>query len=737
MPVSELSKLTSFYGIGSGYAGFGNRHVAISEQSQRNVLGSIHCELAEHDATLESSTDFQARQKEILPPVCIVRNNQSVSFTVNIAHTDTADHWEWRVTTEQGETFSGALVVSESALPSNGASSEAGLPTRLAVLQRTFLEGLHHLQLFDERGQCRAEMKLIVAPAQCFRPKSLISGKKIFGLSVQLYSVRSERNWGIGDFSDLKRLVLESAPCGVDIIGVSPLHALFPANPLAFSPYSPSNRAFLNIFYIDPETVLEFATCAAARERFASAAFQNDLRAMRETDHVDYARVAQGKKIFFELLFDEFKQRHLNRGTSRDRAYRAYLGEQGEALRLHATYDALHEYFFSQSVEWWGWPVWPQAFRNPQSEAVLQFAQSHRDRIEYYQYLQWCATEQLQAVQSTAENCAMEVGLYLDLAVGVDPAGSEAWSNQALFCFDATVGAPADELAPEGQNWGFPPFRPCELRASGYDLFVKNIRANMRHAGAVRFDHCVALSRLWWVPKGKAAKDGAYVHYDLNELIGLLALESQRNHCLVIGEDLGTVPEELPAVMLANAMYCYRVLYFERSGDQIVPPEHYPEMAVATINTHDVAPLASWWSLSDIELRRDLNVIVGAEAIEQLCLDRARHKQLMLDALYQKGFIPKPLVAGEIPDLTRDLVDAIHLYLASSRAAIVISQLEDWQGMESAVNVPGTCDEYKNWQRKLEQPVEGFFDIADNANLARRINDARRAAFSCQDAGRS
>jgi 4-alpha-glucanotransferase len=720
MSVSELSKLTRFYGIGSGYAGFGNHYVQVCEQDQLDVLGSIRPELVQNQATLESSKDYQASQREILPPVCIIRSNQPVSFNVNLSHVETDAHWEWRVVTEQGETFNGALVMSD-------VSPQAGSPARLVRLQRTFPEGYHRLQLCDGDGQSRAEMALVLAPKECFRPQSLCSGKKIFGLSVQLYSVRSERNWGIGDFSDLERLVQESAAVGVDIIGVSPLHALFPANPLAFSPYSPSNRAFLNILYIDPELVPEFSVCEAATALFSTEEFQNDLRMLRQADHVDYARVAQGKKVFFELLFDEFKKTDLKRGTSRDQRYQGYLNEQGEALRLHATYDALHEYFFAQSTELWGWPVWPPVFRNPQSDAVQQFVASHQDRIEYYQYLQWCATEQLKAVQRTAEDCTMEVGLYLDLAVGVDPAGSEAWSNQALFCFDATVGAPSDELAPEGQNWGFPPFRPLELRASGYELFMRNIRANMRHAGAVRFDHCVALSRLWWVPKGKTAKNGAYVHYDLKELMGLLALESQRNHCLVIGEDLGTVPEELPAVMLANAMYCYRVLYFERSDDQITLPESYPEMAVATINTHDVAPLASWWSLSDIELRRDLNVIVGAEVIEKLCRDRAQHKQLVLDALYQKGFIRDRLIANEIPDLTREIVEAIHLYLASSRAAIVMSQLEDWQGMASAVNVPGTCDEYRNWQRKLELPVEGFFDSAENVNLARRIAGVRRS----------
>ncbi len=725
MSVTELSKLTGFYGIGTDYSEFGRGHVQISEQAQWDILHALRPELVEHEATLQSSKDFLESRENIIPPVCMVRPDQPITFNINISDSQANMQWEWLVTTEQGESIRGLLSISEREPEPDAAFMGSGFESRVATLNGEFPEGYHQLQLNGEGGRVLAEMTLMVVPSECYRPPSLVHNKKIFGLSVQLYSLRSKRNWGMGDFSDLKLLVQESARCGVDIIGVNPLHALFPANPMAFSPYSPSNRSFLNVFYIDPEAVHEFATCESARSLFNSESFKNDMESLRKADYVDYAWVGHNKKIFFELLFSEFKKTDLNHGTPRDQLYRNYVLAQGAALRLHATYDALHEFLFAQNSDMWGWPVWPLEFRNPLSEAVRKFADNHQERIDYHQYLQWCATEQLKDVQQTAEQCGMEVGLYLDIAVGVDMAGSEAWSNQELFCFAATAGAPPDELAPEGQNWGFPPFRPLELRESAYDLFVKNIRANMVNSGAVRFDHCVSLLRLWWVPEGKSAKNGAYVHYDLGELIGLLALESQRNHCLVIGEDLGTVPDTLPAVMRENSMYCYRVLYFEKGDNHVVLPEHYPELAVATINTHDVAPLASWWSMSDIELRRELSVIVGADVISRLCWDRGMHKQLLLDALHQKGFLHEPRAANQIPDLPRDIVDAIHLYLASSRAAIVISQLEDWQGMASAVNVPGTHLEHRNWQRKLEQPIEGFFDIPENADLARRIRDVR------------
>ena len=449
------------------------------------------------------------------------------------------------------------------------------------------------------------------------------------------------------------------------------------------------------------------------------------MQLLRELDKVDYAGVASAKFAVLELLFSHFQDFELGIDSARAAEFQQFVESGGEALRLHAVYDALHEYLMTADSELCGWPVWPMAYRDPNSSAVQEFCREQASRIGFYQYLQWCATEQIMAVQERALTAGMAVGVYLDLAVGTSPGGSETWTNQQLFCFDANAGAPPDELATQGQDWGFPPFQPNALRQHGYDLFARNLRANMGCAGAVRFDHCVSLLRLWWIPRGNGAREGAYVNYQIDELIAVLALESHRQQCLIIGEDLGTVPEALPRIMEQNAIFCYRVLYFEMDYDKLVPPEYYPRHALATLNTHDVAPLASWWDASDIDLRVELGVLSDQDVIARLRDRRSHEKQLVLNALHHYGYTAHFRRIEEVPELTHEVNEGLHMYLGSSRAAIMISQLEDWMHMRSPVNVPGTYREYDNWQRKLVDSIAGFFDEVENSSMLHKILEAR------------
>jgi 4-alpha-glucanotransferase len=471
--------------------------------------------------------------------------------------------------------------------------------------------------------------------------------------------------------------------------------------------------------------VADYAACGEAQQLVGSTPFHDEVRRLRSLEKVDYAGVAALKLPVLELLFSHFQGLELGSDSARAAEFRQFVKSGGEALRLHALYDALHEHLRPEGEELHGWPEWPAAYRDPHASAVQEFCREKANRIGFYQYLQWCASQQIMAVQEQAIAAGMAIGVYLDLAVGTSPGGSETWSNQQLFCFAANAGAPPDELATQGQDWGFPPFQPAALRDHAYDLFARNLRANMVCAGAVRFDHCVSLLRLWWIPHGNGAREGAYVHYRIDELTAVLALESHREQCLVIGEDLGTVPEALPHIMERNAIYCYRVLYFEMEYDQLVSPEDYPSHALATINTHDVAPLASWWDASDIELRVSLQVLNDAEVIQQLRDRRSREKQLVLNALHHYGYMSQFRRVEEVPELTREVNEGLHCYLAGSRAAVMISQLEDWMNMHSPVNVPGTFREYDNWQRKLENELEDFFCQPDNRAMLKRIIELR------------
>ncbi|MEM9760401.1 MAG: 4-alpha-glucanotransferase [Pseudomonadota bacterium] len=617
-------------------------------------------------------------------------------------------------------------VESICASPRNTAGGKRLGEARELRLKTELPPGYHRLELHNGR-ECLTEAFLFVMPAQAYEPGELLRGERLFGLSVQLYTVRSERNWGMGDFTDLANLVRGAAKEGVQVVGVNPLHALFPANPLHFSPYSPSNRAFLNAMYIDPLETREYVTCEAARALVESADFQERLARLREVHYVDYDGVAAARWEVLKLLFQHFCERELAADTSRARAFLEFCDREGDALRLHATYDCLHEHFLRKDLACWGWPVWPEEYRSPTSAAVAYFADEHADRILYFSYLQWLAREQLLAVQELAGSLGMSVGIYLDLAVGVDLNGSEVWSNQESFALEASAGAPPDELARSGQNWGFPPLCPRMLERTGYELFARNLRANMSLCGAVRYDHAVSLLRLWWIPKEHSAAEGAYVRYDLDALLGIIALESQRQHCLVIGEDLGTVPDQLTERMEARRIFSYRVLYFEKTAKALSAPGAYPAKAIATITTHDLPTLASWWDGSDIDLRADLGQL-GTDAIaEQMRELRTVDREHLLRALADAGCWEGSLQPADYPALTAELSVAVHRFLGRSNAGVLVSQLEDLMEMLTPVNVPGTFKEHRNWQRKLRYPLEGLFKRPVARAICAAMREERKA----------
>ncbi len=701
--MSALEKLSDRCGIGRDYLDFKKDPVQIAPAARMAVLAAMGYTATEESAS-EALSKLAAASARPLPKTLLLRHGDPIELELDLP--EQAGGWELRALCERGEKF----------------DLDAGDLDGAVSVDNPCPEGYHRLQLLDSDGAVACECAMLVAPRTSYQPDKLEAGGSVFGVSVQLYTVRSARNWGMGDFTDLERLIRDSASAGVDVVGLNPLHALFPANPLHFSPYSPSNRSFLNVMYIDPERVPGYADCAPAREQVESEAFQGRLAALRDTHHVDYQGVADCKLPVLELLYRRF----IDHAAPRDReAFERFCEARGDALQLHAIYDTLHEYYLRQDMQIWGWPVWPEQYRDPASPAVAEFAAEHADRVRYYQFLQWCANEQLATAQAVARECGMAVGIYLDLAVGVDMNGSEVWANQSAFCLEASAGAPPDELARSGQDWGFPPLDPTELRDSAYRLFVDNLRANMSVCGAVRYDHAVSLLRLWWIPKSGSAADGAYVNYSLEELLGILALESQRNRCLVIGEDLGTVPEELTQVMEENHLFSYRVLYFEKSKSGMIAPADYPREAVATVTTHDLPPLASWWDGSDIELRADLDLLGSEATVAEMRSNRVLDRQRLLDALIADGCWDGEGDAAAIPAMTDALNVAVHRFLAHSRSAVMIAQLEDLMGMVSPVNVPGTFDTHKNWQRKLRWPLENLFQRESVAELCTAMREAR------------
>jgi len=581
----------------------------------------------------------------------------------------------------------------------------------MLVLPGVAAIGYHRLELhqLEQPDSPAATMSLIVTPRNCYQPEAVRNGGRVWGPAIQLYALRSARNWGIGDFTDLIRILEFSAQAGAALVGLNPLHALFPHNPAHASPYSPSSRLFLNSLYLDVEAVSDFAECGDAQQRVGEESFQAQLRALRAAELVDYAGVSKAKMDILNTLYQHFRRHHLDAGSERAGAFRRFQAEQGEALHRHALSEALQAWLHEQDEAVWGWPAWPESYRQPQSEAVAAFAAERGERVEFCEYLQWQAYEQLQAAGSRAQQLGLGIGLYQDLAVSVDVGGAEAWSNQDLYALEARIGSPPDDYNLDGQDWGLPPWRPERLREQAYAPFIATLRQNMRTAGALRIDHAMALMRLFWVPPGERPKAGSYVYYPLHDLLGILTLESQRNRCMVIGEDLGTVPDEFRQALHPAGVLSYRVLYFEKASDgSFKSPQDFAPQSLVAVTTHDLPTLAGYWRGADLELREQLGLFPSAEPRAQQVIARAQDRARLLMALEQEELLPEGMNVQAVatPEMTTQLAAAIHRYLARCPAQIMVVQLEDMLGQEEQVNLAGTTDQHPNWRRKLTLDLE-------------------------------
>ncbi|HET7371629.1 MAG TPA: 4-alpha-glucanotransferase [Gammaproteobacteria bacterium] len=588
-----------------------------------------------------------------------------------------------------------------------------GLPAGDEAQIRASLDKLH------TREQQMPPLDLPPAPA--WRPESMQDEGRRWGIQVQLYGLRSARNWGIGDFTDLAELIAGAAELGAAAIGLNPLHALFPTRPDHISPYSPSSRLFLNPLYLDVEAVPEFTDCLTARRQVCSVAFQARLRELREAPQVDYRGVAEAKFTVLEELYDYFRKACADTSHPRHRAFREFQTERGGALRRFATFHALAE-----QTEAVAWRDWTSEWRDPNDDAVAAFVERRLARVEFHEYLQWQADWQLRAAAELAREAGMSVGLYADLAVGADPTGAEAWGHQQATVQGASVGAPPDQLNLNGQDWGLPPPDPLAWQAQAYAPFIELLEANMRHAGALRIDHILGLVRLYWIPAGASAKDGAYVRYPWHDLLAVLAAQSRHSRCLVIGEDLGTVPEGLREAMTDNGILSYRLLYFERDDGGFRAPRDYPPEALAAVGTHDLPTLPGWWHSDDIALRDRLDLWPSREKRDDACAEREQDRAALMNALRDAHLISE----SEIPD--EPPVTAIYRHLGDAPSRLLMVQLEDVLGQREQLNVPGTTDQYPNWRQRLPCTVDAALEDPRLRETAAALNETGRGESQCR-----
>ncbi len=563
------------------------------------------------------------------------------------------------------------------------------------------------------------------APARAYLPPALEAGRGIWGIALQLYALRSDRDWGVGDFGLLRDFVVRAAALGAGAVGLNPLHALHLDEPERASPYSPNSRRFLNPLYIDVEAVPDFAECAEARRRVRSGEFQAMLARLRASPTVDYRGVADAKLPILELLFKSFQERHLCNAMERGTAFRSFQRGEGNVLARFGEFQALRETRARNDPAQRSWLNWPSELHDPASEAVRTFAGLNAQRVVFFAYLQWIADTQLAACAAAA--ASMPVGLYRDLAVSVDPASGEAWTEQEAIVPGFSMGAPPDSWNRKGQDWGLAPLNPMALRGLGFRPFAELVRANMRHAGALRIDHVLGLWRTFWIRHGEEPRQGAYVRYPFDELVAVLAEESQAARCIVIGEDLGTIPPGLREALARANILSYRLLYFERHDGVPRRPAEYPRLALVAVGTHDLPPLAGYWRGDDIAARAALGFFPAHRQLDAEHAQRAADRASLVAALHAEGLAGEG--APEAPP-----IEAAYRFLARTPSRILMVQVEDALGLTEQINVPSTPDAPPNWRRRLPVPVETMFDDARVRALAAALNDERPPVNSARTA---
>ncbi|HEY9055749.1 MAG TPA: 4-alpha-glucanotransferase [Aurantimonas sp.] len=528
-----------------------------------------------------------------------------------------------------------------------------------------------------------------------------IAGNRAWGVACQLYSLRSHRNLGIGDFEDLANLAQVAAAEGAAFIGVNPLHALFMADPGRYSPYSPSSRRFLNPFYI---AIDQLAGGPEAIARLRNA--ESDLFAGLDGTLVDYPAAGEVKRALLKQIFADRIEI-----IRQDQGFERFCAGGDESLAGFALFEAISEKQ-AEAGAYAGWHSWPAALQDRDSPEVARFAEDNADLVLYHCWLQYEAEEQLAEAQARALAAGMPIGLYLDLAVGVAPDGAETWADPSLTVGAARVGSPPDMFNSQGQDWGLAPLSPKALAERGYQPLRDSFEALTRNAGAIRIDHVMGLARLWWIPDGVASSGGGYVRYPLGAMVDAVAAASEANACLVIGEDLGTVPPGFRHKMEAARILSYRVLYFERHREtEFLPPSAYPKLALACVSTHDLATLAGWWRGADIALRAEMGTQDAAATVRDR--DSRQHdRRALAVALAEEGILPddlRPAVAGtaDLPvELPAELAVAIHRFIARTPSVLVTVQLDDMVGAERQPNLPGTTDQYPNWRIRSDVPIE-------------------------------
>jgi 4-alpha-glucanotransferase len=733
--IYELSELAGI--LPEYYDIFGKKHV-ISKESRVAILSAMGLLVGTaQEVALEIEKKKARKWHAVLDPVTVISVNSqpyllAVHLALPVGKEQTAET-TLSLEDEQGkrETLhfpAGTLEVNEQRIIEDRRFARflLPLPQKEIGYYRVTVICSHPEPVFDNNTHSlERSARLIVGPDSCYMPEHLQTGKT-WGVAANLYALRSARNWGCGDFGDLRKLVTWLSGLNAGLVGINPLHAIPNTVPSGISPYSPISRLYRNFIYIDMEDVAEMSLIPV------SAHAAQKIDSLRKSDRIDYQGVAAVKQELLEQAFEIFYRDHYLNNSVRGKAFREYIRTEGAPLEKFALFLALSEHMRNEHKAS-AWPEWPEEYRSPDSASAEAFRKNNEKRMLFFAYIQWLINSQMAEVSEATSSGGMLAGLYGDLAIGAVDSGSDGWMYQDVLAELVTVGAPPDDFNANGQNWGFPPMIPDKLRESGYDMFIQTIRKNMQHMGALRIDHALGLFRLFWIPKGIHPCDGAYVGCKAEELIRIIALESVRNRTLVIGEDLGTITDEARQTLQRFGILSYRLFYFERNypDPSFIPPERYPAMALSAINTHDLPTLYGYWSGRDLDVKKQLGIISDEPAYAQQKSDRERDRKLLLKALEMRGILRSctPGDPSSIPAMTPELCSAVYQYLSVSPAKLVLVSLDDVIGTIDQQNLPGTVSEYPNWMQKTPLSLEEIIadplwqDLADMFRNTRAVSN--------------
>jgi 4-alpha-glucanotransferase len=709
-----LDRACQIWGVQKEYWDIFGRHHIAPPDVQATILRSLGIAVGSIES-IDSAVEARLWNNWCLPvsPTLVIRLSDGV-LPVQIPEGGECNELHAHFTWEDG-TSDSIRAAPASLEPAGWAEIRGRRFNRLRLpLPPAATLGYHTLRV--NCGGNSTESRLILCPDRAFKPEFLERGGKTAGIAVSLYGLRSGRNWGCGDFTDLEQFAQwAEAELKVSFVALNPLHSIPNRQPYNTSPYLPNCSFYRNPIYLDVERIEDVQSCALAQRLLESEKIQLRFAELRASQYVEYEKIWKLKLRFLKLGFREFL-RNNPAGSARRLDFDEYLAREGDLLGGFAVYQALDEALHKKDRNLWIWPDWPEPYRDPESADVADFATANKRLVLFYKWVQWQVDVQLEAAQKFAKECGLPIGLYHDLALATDRCGSDLWGHRHFYVAGCRVGSPPDDFSPQGQDWAFPPPNSVRHHDSGYRLFIDSIRKNCSHGGALRIDHVMRFFRLFWIPDGKSAAEGVYVLDNSEDLLRILALESVRQQVLVVGEDLGTVEPYIREALRRYGILSYRLLYFEKNPDgSFRRPEQYPRQALVSVSTHDLPTLAGFWLHRDIEARRAAGVLPDEASYQDQMRARLEEKQRMLDVMSGVGLLPDwfPRAASEVPDFAGELHNAAVGFLASTPSELMVLNQEDLFKDSDQQNLPGTTDQYPNWRHKMRYDLDELRTDAD------------------------